>query len=389
MCVLEVKSTAWKPTRSIVGAIARMSARRQAGRAPEALVAVARRRVDDVDEPRAHAIRLARGRAARRTRRARAFSAHTSTIVPATPAGTEFIIFITSIRQTTVSRLDARADVDERRRPGRLGAVEGAEHRRRRSWRHAVRRAALRRRRPAARAALRRPVAASPHVEREPLGLDAELLDLGLVDQPEDLADVVVAQRHRDSGSLAVAGRRRTCPARATAPSRTAFGARSGTVVTGRAWSTTSASGSARPRAIAHSTSWWEPKWRSTRRATSTSAASCASPRHALVAPLGRHLDPHGAATGGVGHVLDVLRVHRAAHDLAGHLADQVVVRRHLAADDGDPEAPARVDRDHARVAAHRVAGEHHAGDLGVDHQLHRDAHRRRRASARRAPRGS
>ena len=65
------------------------------------------------------------------------------------------------------------------------------------------------------------------------------------------------------------------------------------------------------------------------------------------------------------------------AEDLAGHLADAVLVGRHLAADDGQPEAPARVDRDHARVAADRVAGEHHARHLGVDHLLHRHAHRR------------
>ena len=52
MCVLEVKSSAWKPTRSSVGAIARMSRGGEAGRAPEALVAVARRRVDDVDDAR-------------------------------------------------------------------------------------------------------------------------------------------------------------------------------------------------------------------------------------------------------------------------------------------------------------------------------------------------
>ena len=57
-------------------------------------------------------------------------------------------------------------------------------------------------------------------------------------------------------------------------------------------------------------------------------------------------------------------------------LADEEVVRRHLAADDGEPEAPARVDRDHARVAADRVAREHHAGHRGVDHQLHGDPHR-------------
>ena len=71
--------------------------------------------------------------------------------------------------------------------------------------------------------------------------------------------------------------------------------------------------------------------------------------------------------------------------DLAGDLADPVLVGRHLAADDGEPEAPARVDRHRARVAAHRVAGEQHAGDVGVDHQLDGHAHRRRprRPSAR------
>ena len=69
----------------------------------------------------------------------------------------------------------------------------------------------------------------------------------------------------------------------------------------------------------------------------------------------------------------------RPAHDLARDLAHQVVVRRHLAADDRDPEAPARVDRHHARVAADGVAREEHAGDLGVHHQLDGDAHRRLR----------
>ena len=58
-------------------------------------------------------------------------------------------------------------------------------------------------------------------------------------------------------------------------------------------------------------------------------------------------------------------------------LADEVIVGGDLAADDGEAEAPARVDRDHARVAAHRVAGEEDAGDGGVDHELHGDPHRR------------
>jgi hypothetical protein len=56
--------------------------------------------------------------------------ASTSTIVPATPAWMWFISFITSIRQTTESLPDAVADLDERRVRRRLGAVEGAEHRR-------------------------------------------------------------------------------------------------------------------------------------------------------------------------------------------------------------------------------------------------------------------
>src|SRR6185503_16599180 len=76
---------------------------RQARRAPEALVPVPGGRVDDVDAPvsRAHA-----GRTRNRTAPAStssAFSTQTSATVPTTPAGTGFIIFITSMRQTTVS----------------------------------------------------------------------------------------------------------------------------------------------------------------------------------------------------------------------------------------------------------------------------------------------
>ena len=41
------------------------------------------------------------------------------------------------------------------------------------------------------------------------------------------------------------------------------------------------------------------------------------------------------------------------------------------------PSPQLAFDRHHARVAAHRVAGEEHAGHLGVDHHLHGDAHRR------------
>src|SRR5262249_30717944 len=70
---------------------------REPGRAPEALVAVARRRVDEVDH-------------AASTRKSgwpysigAAFSTWISAIVPAIPAVTEFIIFITSMMQTIVS----------------------------------------------------------------------------------------------------------------------------------------------------------------------------------------------------------------------------------------------------------------------------------------------
>src|SRR4029079_19615314 len=64
------------------------------------------------------------------------------------------------------------------------------------------------------------------------------------------------------------------------------------------------------------------------------------------------------------------------ADDLAGERAAEEVVGGRLAADDGEPEPPARLDRGHARVAADRVAGEEHDRDLSVDHRLHRDAHR-------------
>ena len=37
------------------------------------------------------------------------------------------------------------------------------------------------------------------HVQREARGLDPQLVELGLVDDPQDLADVVVSERHRSS----------------------------------------------------------------------------------------------------------------------------------------------------------------------------------------------
>src|SRR5262249_55867395 len=71
----------------------------QPGGAPEALVAVTRSRVDDLDE--AHPGRTLNRASPYST--GSALTATTSTTVPERPAGIEFIIFITSIRQTTVS----------------------------------------------------------------------------------------------------------------------------------------------------------------------------------------------------------------------------------------------------------------------------------------------
>ena len=101
MCVLDVKSAAWKPTRSIVGAIETMSRVVRPGGAPEALVAVAGRRVDDVDTGLIDSGSTWKRGAPYST--SCALSAHTSTTVPATPAETAFIIFMTSIRHTTES----------------------------------------------------------------------------------------------------------------------------------------------------------------------------------------------------------------------------------------------------------------------------------------------
>ena len=101
MCVLDVKSSAWKPSALHRRRDREDVVRGEAGRAPEALVAVARRRVDDLDDRAISGLhpeeRLAvldelpvldvdlddRAGDARRA--------------------TEFIIFITSMMQTIVS----------------------------------------------------------------------------------------------------------------------------------------------------------------------------------------------------------------------------------------------------------------------------------------------
>src|SRR5581483_7552474 len=108
-----------------------------------------------------------------------------------------------------------------------------------------------------------------PHVERVGVRLDAELLVLGLVDQPQDLEDVVVAERHQV--------RLRAPKASMTsdiADPETAGASR--VTVTGRACRTCSFPV---PRSRAHSTSWCEPKCRSTVFASATSSTSRSSSR--------------------------------------------------------------------------------------------------------------
>src|SRR4029079_5248562 len=73
--------------------------RREPGGAPEALADVARRRVDHLDGSR-HVTGHSRKSVAPYST-ASAFAAQTSTIVPATPAGTAFIIFSTSLSEPT------------------------------------------------------------------------------------------------------------------------------------------------------------------------------------------------------------------------------------------------------------------------------------------------
>ena len=248
--------------------------------------------------------------------------------------------------------------------PGRRRAVEGAEHRRGdRDARRAGSSAATG-------AEPRRCGAGPAHVEREARRSRRAARRGGLVDDPQDLADVVVVQRHESFSPRAERAhhqRHRGCRRRRR-PRAYA------TAVTGRDWTTKSLG--APSRAIAHSTSWCEPKCRSTRPATSTSAArpprrdTATSRRSSARRPGRRRGRPRPAR-------MQVLAWTCSRTISPRHLADEVVVRRHLAADDGEAEPPARVHRDHARVAAHGVAGEQHARDLGVDHQLHRDAHRR------------
>ena len=332
--------------------------------------------------------RLARGTAARRTRRAARSRRTPRSIDPVTPAGTEFIIFITSMMQTVVSGSTRLPRSTNGAAPGRLGAVEGAEHRGRdrsspssaggcaRRWRGCAAGArTLRERRRASRAPLPRlrTWSENPSVSiRSSSRSDSSMMrrisrtsssvsaiSRLAVPAPNVLITSAIADAGAGLGSrlgkrgdrAATGGRTAVGHAcRGRSPTRRPGGRRSGARRGGPR--STRRRERVRVQAAAR---------RGARPATSTRTAP--RPR-------------------GVGHVLDLLVADVLADDLAGDLADEEIVRGHLAADDREAEPPARVDRDHARVAADRVAREHHARDRGVDHQLDGHAHRRRSSAA-------
>src|SRR6185312_15245444 len=107
-----------------------------------------------------------------------------------------------------------------------------------------------------------------PDVEAEALGLDAELVELGLVDDAEDLADVVVVEGHQPPA-----------PNLLKIMDMADVGAAAGSffviAVTGRDWRTKSSPSWSK----AHSMSCGAPKWRSTCLAMSTRAVIASSSR--------------------------------------------------------------------------------------------------------------
>ena len=124
MCVLLVKSIAWKPTRSITGAISAIIAVVSAS-ALQRLWWPSRTVVSTSPIMRAGC-----GRARRRRRPPCRSSRQTSATTPREPATTALISFMTSRMQTCVLSSTAVPTVDERRlaRAGR--AVERPDHRR-------------------------------------------------------------------------------------------------------------------------------------------------------------------------------------------------------------------------------------------------------------------
>ena len=127
MCVLVVKSSARYPTRSSVGAIDDDVRRGEPGRAPEALVPVAGRRVDDLDRRGAH--RSSTRKSGWPYSTSSAFSRADLDDRAGHPRD-DRVHHLHHLDQADDGvRLDGAPTVDVRRRARRLGAVEGAEHR--------------------------------------------------------------------------------------------------------------------------------------------------------------------------------------------------------------------------------------------------------------------
>src|SRR3954447_4828220 len=122
----------------------------------------------------------------------------------------------------------------------------------------------------------RRPPA-PPDVQPEARHLDPQLVELGLVDDPQDLADVVVREPHQPPPPPAPNLPMIIDSADAGACSALSSFFAAPVAVTGRDCTTRRSPSCA----SAHSTSWCEPKYLCTRRATSTSAASSGSSRDA------------------------------------------------------------------------------------------------------------
>src|SRR5262245_12544498 len=101
------------------------------------------------------------------------------------------------------------------------------------------------------------PRSAAQHVEFEAVGLDQELVEVRVVDEPQDLADVFVAQCHYCFFSAP-----KVLIKSDIAEAGFAFSSDSGFAnpVTGLDCTTNRLSGSSTSRAIAHSMSWREPK---------------------------------------------------------------------------------------------------------------------------------
>src|SRR5262249_39702255 len=101
------------------------------------------------------------------------------------------------------------------------------------------------------------PRSAAQHVELEAVGLDQELVEVRVVDQPQDFLDVFVAQRHYCFFSAP-----KVLIKSDIAEAGCAFSSDSGfaTPATGLDWTTNRLSGNSTSRASAHSMSWREPK---------------------------------------------------------------------------------------------------------------------------------